>query len=350
MLIELDHLPPGFLETSARDLHRILPQPTLIHLPGRRPEPLFVSILLHGNEDTGLRAIQSVLRKYANQTLPRALSLFVGNVAAAKEGLRRLDGQPDFNRVWPGAEAHDRPEHAMTSQIVGIMAKRGVFASIDIHNNTGLNPHYACINRLDHAFFHLARLFSRTVVYFNTPKGVQSEAFASLCPAVTVECGKPGGESGIEQAVAFVEAALHLSAMPSHPLADHEIDLFQTVAVVRIPRHIEFSVGGQARDLRLDEQIDHFNFCELEPGTCLGDTPSGCKAPLQATNDDNEEVADRYFELRGGRLLVRRRIMPAMLTRDTRVIRQDCLCYLMERLPWPAASLAHANTTPRPAS
>jgi hypothetical protein len=25
--------------------------------------------------------------------------------------------------------------------------------------------------------------------------------------------------------------------------------------------------------------------------------------------------------------------MPAMLTRDVRVIRQDCLCYFMERYP-----------------
>jgi len=28
--------------------------------------------------------------------------------------------------------------------------------------------------------------------------------------------------------------------------------------------------------------------------------------------------------------------MPAMLTRDERVIRQDCLCYLMERIKTPA--------------
>jgi len=28
-------------------------------------------------------------------------------------------------------------------------------------------------------------------------------------------------------------------------------------------------------------------------------------------------------------------LMPAMLTRDKRVIRQDCLCYLMERISLP---------------
>ena len=335
LLSELNHLPDGFLTTPARDLHHILPGPTLIHLPGRRAEPLFISVLLHGNEDTGLLAMQSVLAKFADQELPRALSLFVGNLAAARDGVRRLEGQPDYNRVWPGTEEPPSPERALMQQVVDIMAARHVFASIDIHNNTGLNPHYACLNRLDHAFFHLARLFSRIVVYFTTPKGVQSEAFAALCPAVTVECGKPGGLGGVEHAAAFVEAALHLSSIPAHPLASHEVDLFHTVAIVKVPESVEFSVGGEAADLRLAENIDHLNFRELEPGTLMGYVSPGCPAPLQAWDDDNNEVGSRYFEQRDGRLLVRRPTMPAMLTRDTRIIRQDCLCYLMERIPWP---------------
>ena len=86
MLTELHALPEGFLEASAGGLHQVLPGPTLIHLPGRRGPALFVSVLLHGNEDTGLRAMQSVLARYAPGTLPRALSLFVGNVAAAALG------------------------------------------------------------------------------------------------------------------------------------------------------------------------------------------------------------------------------------------------------------------------
>jgi hypothetical protein len=343
MLNELEHLPEGLLDAPVRELHRILPGPTLIHLPGRRAEPLFVSILLHGNEDTGLLAMQSVLGKHTGQELPRALSLFIGNVEAAREGARRLEGQPDYNRVWPGAAGIAGPEHAMMQAVVDSMARRRVFASIDIHNNTGLNPHYACINRLDHAFFHLARLFSRTVVYFTTPKGVQSEAFARLCPAVTVECGKPGGQGGVEHAAAFVEAALHLSAIPAHPLAAHEIDLFHTVAVVKVPDAVDFSVGGEAGDLRLLEDIDLFNFRELEPGTRLGSVSPGCPAPLQVWDDNGNEVGGRYFEQQDGQLLMRRAAMPAMLTRDTGIIRQDCLCYLMERLPWPGTSSGAGN-------
>jgi succinylglutamate desuccinylase len=88
----------------------VLPGPALIHLPGRRIPPLFVSVLLHGNEDTGWLAAQSVLKKYATVELPRALSLFIGNVEAARTGLRRLDGQPDYNRVWPGSEEAHPPK------------------------------------------------------------------------------------------------------------------------------------------------------------------------------------------------------------------------------------------------
>ena len=39
--------------------------------------------------------------------------------------------------------------------------RRGVFASIDIHNNTGLNPHYGCVNQLDqHSLRHRSTFVS----------------------------------------------------------------------------------------------------------------------------------------------------------------------------------------------
>src|SRR5581483_10625584 len=151
-LLELNTLPEGFLSATPQTVHRVLAQPTLLHLPGRRPEPLFVSVLLHGNEGTGLAAVQSVLRARHARELPRALSIFVGNVEAAAQGLRHLDGQPDFNRVWPGTPHGALPEAQLAQQVVEAMTARRVFASIDIHNNTGLNPYYGCVNRLDASY------------------------------------------------------------------------------------------------------------------------------------------------------------------------------------------------------
>jgi len=51
MLTELTQVPEALYEAEATELHSILGGPTLIHLAGRRPEPLFLSVLLHGNEN-----------------------------------------------------------------------------------------------------------------------------------------------------------------------------------------------------------------------------------------------------------------------------------------------------------
>jgi hypothetical protein len=328
-------LPRNFLYASAGGLHQILPGPTLLHLPGRRIEPLFVSVLLHGNEDTGLKAVQAVLGKYGNRELPRALSLFVGNVQAAAQGLRRLDGQPDFNRVWPGAETATLPEHAMMRDVVAQMHARRVFASIDIHNNTGLNPRYACVNRMDAPFLHLATLFARTVVFFKRPLGVQSAAFAQLCPAVTVECGKAGVHDSEMHAGAFLEAALRLEHLPGHPVPRHDIDLHHTIGIVKVPEDTSFVFGDGDAAIRFEKDLDHMNFRELPAGTRIAQVASNCTAPLQVTDEDGREVFERCFEVRNGELRTRRAVVPAMLTLNERAIRQDCLCYLMERIALP---------------
>ena len=83
-LNQLDYLPEGLLEISSKELHTILPEPTLIHLSGKQTAPLFVSVLLHGNEPTGFMAMQLLLKKYQDKQLPRSLSVFFGNVTAAR--------------------------------------------------------------------------------------------------------------------------------------------------------------------------------------------------------------------------------------------------------------------------
>lgn len=335
MLSVLHELPDGFLAASAAALHRILPGPALIHLHGRRGPALFVSVLLHGNEDTGLRAVQSVLARHASAVLPRALSLFVGNVQAASAGLRRLDGQPDYNRIWPGAAADGAPEHAMALQVVEAMRARGLFASVDIHNNTGLNPHYACVSRIDAPFLRLATLFSRIVVHFTQPRGTQAAAFAELGAAVTLECGKPGNAGGEQHATEFVDALLHMDHLPTHPVARHDLDLYRSVGLVRVAEDVAFGFGETSAPLAFAAGLDHLNFRDLPAGTCLAHAAPGLDRPLRVTAPDGSEVGARYFEVRDRRLITRQPLMCAMLTLNARVIRQDCLCYLMEPMAPP---------------
>ena len=120
MLNILNKVPEGLLDCEARELYTILPGPTLMHLPGKREQPLFVSVLLHGNEDTGWLAIRDLLKTYQDRELPRSLSIFIGNVRAARFMERYTDGQPDYNRIWEDlpemsawwARIKERPSYA----------------------------------------------------------------------------------------------------------------------------------------------------------------------------------------------------------------------------------------------
>jgi Succinylglutamate desuccinylase / Aspartoacylase family len=195
-LSQFDRFANALLGVPASDLWRHLQRPSLFHISGRQAAPLFVTVLLHGNEDTGWQAIQAVLRRHQGMILPRSLLLFVGNIEAAKANARKLPQQEDYNRTWPGTMDANTPVARLMCNIVEVVRRNGPFASIDIHNNTGHNPHYACVSSLQESHLHLARLFSRTVVYFEKPVGVQSAALAEICPAVTVEWDAPARRRG----------------------------------------------------------------------------------------------------------------------------------------------------------
>ncbi len=335
MLREYQGLPLSLLRYDSNALADALGGPTLFHLPGERRPALFVSLLLHGNEEVGWLAIRRLLGRYVGRgelLLPRSLSLFVGNVAAARHGLRHLHGQPDYNRVWPGASCPPSAEVSCMAEVVRRMAARGVFASVDLHNNTGLNPHYACINRLQSEFIQLAALFSRTIVYFTRPVGVQSMAMAELAPAVTLECGKVGQQYGVAHAVEYLDACLHMQQLPAHDPAPQDYDLFHTVAQVRVRENVAFAFEGEAEpQLRFVSDLDRLNFRELPAGTVLAHTGSLADCPLEAVNNRGTDVGESYFSMSAGQLQLKVPVMPSMLTLDRDIIRSDCLGYLMER-------------------
>ncbi len=330
MLNILTKLPEGLLQCDAQQLIRLLPGPTLIQLEGKRKEVLFISVLLHGNEITGWEALRSLLLHYGDKILPRSLCLFIGNVAAAAEGRRCLPGQTDYNRIWKtdGATA----EHRLAREVLAELDSMRLFAAIDIHNNSGMNPHYACINQLNMHFLYLARLFSRTLVYFIQPDEVMSLAMTAYCPAVTLECGQPGEATGVVHAREFIDACLRLSAFPAHALPDKEIDLFHTVATVQVKPGIHISIAELEADFSLLPDMDKLNFTELPSGSLFG-WSGGQSLPLQVWDEQGQEIAARYFEIHRGEIITRIPVMPSMLSLNREIIQQDCLCYLMERLP-----------------
>lgn len=204
-------LPDHFLDVSPRDLHELFPEPTLVHVRGEKEPPLLISLLLHGNEPAGLSAVQQFFRRHA-AFLPRSILLFIGNVAAARAGVRRLKEQPDFNRIWmPGPTT----EHGHAQGMLAYLTQRPPFLSVDIHNNTGRNPHYACVHECSAEILYLASQFERRALFSTAPPGMLTLAMTKLCPAVTLECGPPDDAAGAAHAARFLGEVIAWDAVPA---------------------------------------------------------------------------------------------------------------------------------------
>ncbi len=345
MLNVRHELPTDFLTLHARDLHHHLSGPTLFHLAGKRERPIFVSILLHGNEDVGLKAVQRVLSELVNKPLPRAMLLFVGNPESAQAGLRKLPHQFDFNRVWPGTDLPTSQYTECMRSVVDYAQQTGVFVSLDLHNNTGANPYYGCINRVDARSLQLATLFSRTVVYFARPLGVQSAAMAQLCPSITCECGKVGDEGGVARAADLLSACLHMQELPNHPPAACDYHLLRTVATIKVNSSASFGFDPMdaACDWLLPFDIALLNFRPLPAGTVFGRRRIGRNTLLlKVTDEQDQDVTDDYFAMVNDELVLNQCAVPSMLTTDIRVIRDDCFGYFMEEFDLVTAE-AHAR-------
>jgi succinylglutamate desuccinylase len=335
--IEYNNLPDGILELSASALHQVLEGPSLIHLEGRRKRPLIVGMLQHGNEDTGWEALRRLLKShYLFDELPRSLLLFVGNVNAARHRVRHLDDQPDFNRCWPGGSGMDTEASAMFRKLMNRMLEYDPFACVDVHNNTGLNPHYAAVNRMHSDHLRLAACFAPKVVYFTRPAGTMSHALSKYIPSSTLECGQAGNIHGADHTMAYLETLLHIEELSSLPLATDDVQLYHMRATVTVPHQVAFGFGANTTDLALREDLDTLNFRELPPNTAFGRVANGHDRPIRATDIRGRDVTPYYFHVDEGELVTARPIMPSMLTLDRRVIQQDCLCYLMERLDYDA--------------
>ncbi|MBE9560183.1 MAG: succinylglutamate desuccinylase/aspartoacylase family protein [Proteobacteria bacterium] len=328
MLNEMNHIPDAFLDAKAEDLHGILQAPTLIHLEGLNPQPLFICTLLHGDETTGLYAIQRLLKKYQDKPLPRAISLFIGNIAAARENQRRLDTQDDYNRIWPGSHHNDSSEKDMMQIVTNIMEKKKPFASIDIHNNTGKNPHYGCINILNPHGLVLASEFSDIAVYFTDPKGVQSSAFSDFCPSIVLECGQASDRSGEDHALTYLENILQMDNLSSRD--SNKLKLYHTIARVLIPKTV--SIGDSASDICLNTALEDKNFHQIQPGTEFASINSSKEKLIIVSSESHEDITNEYMDIVDGKILFKKPITLSMFTSSERAIRQDCVCYFMEEL------------------
>ncbi len=323
-------LPEAFFHIDNTLIRDAFPNPSLVYLKGKDERAIFVSILLHGNEHTGLEVMQRLLSEY--DELPRSIIMFVGNVRATELSHRFLPDQEDFNRCWPGTW-HDSSETTRLLQnVFDLVSQNDLFAAIDIHNNTGNNPHYACITDPNYTNQQLAARFNSIAVTFRRPRGVCTMAFDGVCPACTLECGVPGDIDGINHAVRFLEGLLTLEALPSEKPDRKALHLVQTLVTLKVPPHVSFGFDPAIEtDLMLADDMERRNF-KLYP-TEEPFAITRIDNPLIITDQSGNDISREIIRIEEGKIFLNQSMMPAMLTHNKEVVRQDCLCYLMQDYP-----------------
>jgi hypothetical protein len=136
----------------------------------------------------------------------------------------------------------------------------------------------------------------------------------------------------VDRAAEFLDAALRLTELPEQDIAPGDVHLFHTMVTLKIPADVTLSFDGSPADLHFRSDLDWFNFRELAPGTLFAGVSRHGLVPIEAFDEHGREVTNDYLECRGDEVRLRQLCMPSMLTLDERVIRQDCLGYLMVRL------------------
>lgn len=323
----LDKIPTNFFELKPRDLHQQFGGPTLIDIAGESKETIFISTLLHGNETSSLSIIQKILASFTDSKPPKGIVLFFGNTLAAKSGLRHLTNQADFNRIW---EEGELPENKLAMDVMSYARGKKLFASLDIHNNTGKNPNYGCINYLQEDFLKLASHFSHTSVYFTEPSNAQSVAFGKFCPAMTIEAGLSGSQSGIDETVALINYLLQAEQLDWNEKR-RNVDLFHTIARMKVNQKANinflFELTGNT-DISFRNNLDDKNFNTIEVGSVLAKAKN--LNHLRVESNDGIDITDEYFELEDNLVKTKKSFVPSMLTQLVYVIKEDCLGYIME--------------------
>jgi hypothetical protein len=205
-------------------------------------------------------------------------------------------------------------------------------ACVDVHNTSGENPVYACVHRLDDATLGLAAHFSTTVVLVSHPESLLSMALSARMPSITLECGKPGNVEVTRRVSDRLVALAAGDVLERESTARAGMQLLRCVARVRVPDDVSFSFHDEAADLRLAADLDAMNFDVVPAGTPIAFVRPGCDSALVALDEQGADVSARYFRRRGDALVTAAPVIPSLFTPNERIIRQDCLCYLMERL------------------
>ena len=322
-VVAVTSLPQALHTVLPGDLYKVCPDLSLFQLDGRTKSSVVVSVMLHGNEPSGLFALQTLLSSLSAATPYRTLLVLVGNVQAARANVRKLPEGDDYNRIWfPGA-------HARASAIMAELKKRDVVACFDLHNTSGKNPLFSILAHMNQRSLELASLMRGPVMYAPWTKGPLNAECGQHFPSVTVEL-KNYRDTETERHVA--EQIAHLLNAPEpfsrDPLSG-EIPFVVGVEAIAYRREVALP-KGQRHSFELVDGLDQYNFKAVPEGTVWASSDPESYRALQVVGPEGDDVTETYFSFENGRIVSVLPFVPTLLSTDNDAIHQDCIAYMTQ--------------------
>lgn len=316
-------LDPSILDLPANELLSVLDGPTLFDLTRPGQSPMFVSVLLHGNEVSGWDAVRSLLKEQNHNGQSSSILLLIGNVLAASRGVRALDGQSDFNRIW---EEEDGNKTQWAEAVIQVVTDKKPWFALDIHNNTCPNPPHAVITDMNPATLSAARKFSETAIFAMQPLSILSRRCSQFCTAVTLEVGVPSDPLSAKRARDYLKFLSELGGVPATHSDDLKIYTNKIRVVIENAHELdEWQVPN------FTPSLSDWNFKTLDKGTEIARLKSG-GGRLLAQDERMNDVTRSYLEYKDDSVCLSNDVIMSMYTDNPRIALQDCVCYFLE--PW----------------
>jgi hypothetical protein len=334
-LVELVELEPQGIPDDLHEWLFTLPDSAAIRLTGRdRQRTRVVTVLLHGNEPSGLAAVRRFLR---SGQVPRTnVLIIVGAAGAAKLepvfSHRFLPGRRDLNRCFFGPVNDDHGR--LAAAILAAIRCESPEAAIDLHNNSGHNPAYAVSTRVDAARLGITSLFAPRFVLSRLRLGTLVDALEDELPIVTIECGRRLDSAADELAYAGLCRFVEADELPRVPVDSGRIETLYHPVRVRVRAGLRIGFGDHREsgtDVTCAPDIDRYNFETLPADSHVAWTSEGVEWPFEAWDEAGNEVSAGLFRRDGRSIRTTREIIPIMMTTNSAIAVSDCLFYAVER-------------------
>lgn len=299
------------LTLEASRLHNVLQGPTVFDLRKPSKRPIFVSTLLHGNETSGWNAVRRFLTEFRDTSIV----VLIGNIAAAAKNMRHLPGETDFNRIWQQPLWRERIDQTLR--------ECNPWCGVDIHNNSGPNPHYSVVTNLDLNTLSLAKIFSDKLIYTQHTQEILSHAVAEHCPSMTIETGTVDDPMSETRAYELLAKLNTLDEVPNR--FSTNLEAYKTLAIVRVEHEDDTELETFPN---FNRSLANKSFRTLKQGERFIDClPDGWR--LNVTTSGNQIETERFFDVRHRQAFLKRDVVLSMFTPNPRLAMQDCVCYFL---------------------